>query len=67
MERLVLYIIPLVITAVSSWIAAVRMRRKIRKTLGTDISGAELTSLNIWMKVDEIEQQCELSKPIEPR
>jgi len=36
----------------------VRMRRRIKQTLGVDVkSDLELTSLNTWMRVENIEER----------
>jgi hypothetical protein len=45
-------------TAISAWILGVRMRRRIRRTLGTSVQNeVELTSLNTWMKVEDTEER----------
>jgi len=57
----------LIVTTVSAWITAFQMRRKIKKSLGRNVSDTELVSINTWMKVEEAEQRNEQSKPINPR
>ena len=47
----------LIFAAVSTWIMGIRMRRRIKKALGTEATGAELISLSTWMKVDEAERR----------
>ena len=55
--RLVLIMIVIVATSISIWIQGVRMRRRVKRTLGKDVkSEAELTSLNLWMKVKDAEE-----------
>jgi hypothetical protein len=46
-----------IITIVSAWITGIRMKRKIRKDLGRKATDADLTSIDTWMKVDEVEQR----------
>ena len=51
-------IVIIIVTGISSWIGAVRMRRRIRRAIGKDVqSEAEMTSLNMWMKVKDAEQR----------
>ena len=47
----------IIISFVSAWITGIRMRRKIRKDLGRTATDLDLTSLDTWMKVDEIEER----------
>ena len=54
-------------TTVSSWIVAVRMRRRMKKSLGRKATDLDLVSLNTWMRVDETEQKNRQSQPIHPR
>ncbi len=56
--RLLTLIVVLTVTTVSAWITAYRMRRRIRKALGTKAKNAELTSINTWMKVEEAERRA---------
>ena len=54
----VLYFIVFMIgSSISAWITAIKMKRKIRKTLGRPASDTELTSLNTWMQVEEKERR----------
>ena len=52
---------------VSGWIVTMRVRRRMRKSLGRSASDLELASLKTWMKVEEREQQEKESDPIHPR
>lgn len=54
-------------TTVSGWIVAVRMRRRMKKSLGRKATDLDLVSLNTWMRVDETEQKNKQSQPIHPR
>ncbi len=44
------------VTTVSAWITAFFLRRRIRRALGKQVSDAELTSINLWMKVHDAEK-----------
>ena len=50
-------------TTISAWITALQMRRKIRRDLGRKAGDADLTSIDTWMKVDEVEQEKGRVKP----
>ena len=51
-------LIAILVSAVTSWVLGVRMRRRIKQTLGVDVkSDLELTSLNTWMRVENIEER----------
>lgn len=52
-----------VVNAIRSWIEGLRMRLKIKRDLGRKATQADLTSIETWMKVDEVEQR---KKPEEP-
>ena len=55
-ETLVTLTIVLV-TAISTWILGVRMRRRIKRALGKPVRNeAELTSLSTWLKVADEEE-----------
>jgi hypothetical protein len=56
-SRVIVLAVFLVVTTVSAWITAIRMRRRIRRALGKDVTEAELTSLSTWMNVDEAEER----------
>ena len=51
-----------IITIVSAWITGIRMKRKIRKDLGRKATEEDLTSIDTWMKVDEVEQRKKVKK-----
>ena len=44
--KLLTLIVVLTVTTVSAWITAYRMWRRIRKALGKNTEGGELTSIN---------------------
>ena len=53
-----LYLIGFVIvTTISTWITAFKMKRGIRRALGSEASEGQLTSIATWMKVDEAEER----------
>ena len=60
-------ILIVIVTAVSSWLLAVRMRRRIRRALSKEVSELELTSMNTWMDVSDAEERLDANKPIEPK
>jgi hypothetical protein len=64
--KLLILVVFTIVTTVSAWITALRMRRRIRRSLGRKASDAELISINTWMKVNEAEQRNEETKPINP-
>lgn len=47
----------MIVTTISDWITAARLRRRIRQVFLRDVTELELTSLNLWMKVDEEEEK----------
>jgi hypothetical protein len=55
-----------IIIAVSGWIFATRMRRRIKKDLGRTADDADLASLETWMKVDEVEKKKDPSRAWAP-
>jgi hypothetical protein len=67
MIRLLVLGVFMVGTTVSGWIVAVRMRRRMKKSLGRNATDLDLVSLNTWMRVDETEQKNRQSQPIHPR
>jgi hypothetical protein len=62
--RFIAALVILVVSAVSTWIVGVQMKRKIKKDLGRKATAADLTSIETWMKVDEVEKQKERTKPL---
>ena len=65
-ERIGTLLAIIVITTLSAWITAFRMRRRVRKALGVQATETELTSTGTWMRVNQEEQRIESSKPIIP-
>ena len=55
--RLVYLIVFGTVTTISAWITAFRMRRRMKRALGREVSDQQLTSIATWMKVDEAEEQ----------
>jgi hypothetical protein len=51
---------------VSGWIVTMRVRRRMKKSLGRKATDLELASLKTWMAVKEAEQREEESGPIHP-
>jgi len=63
-----LYILGSVIAlTVSGWIVTIRVRRRMRKSLGRTPSDLELASLKTWMQVEQEEELREATKPLHPR
>ena len=60
-------IIVLLGITISGWIVGIRMRRRMKKSLGRKATDLDLVSLKTWMRVDETEQRDEESRPIHPR
>lgn len=52
-----------VLNTIWAWIEGLRMRLKIKKGLGRRATQTDLTSIDTWMKVDEVEQRNEPDKP----
>jgi len=51
-------LVVIAVTTITSWILGVRMRRRIKRTLGiTPTNEMELTSLKTWMKVENVEEK----------
>ena len=51
-------LIVIAVTAITSWMLGVRMRRRIKKTLGIEVKNEmELTSLKTWMDVETTEEK----------
>lgn len=46
-----------VVGAISAWRVAKRMRQRIQEDTGKQVSEGDLTSIETWMKVDEVEQK----------
>ena len=56
-----------IIIVIWAWIIGIQMRRKIRKDLGRKATKQDLTSIETWMKVDEVEEQNRRNNPLEPK
>ncbi len=50
-------IVVIVFTTISAWIMGIRMRRRARRALAHKVSDRELTSINMWMKVEDAERR----------
>jgi hypothetical protein len=51
-------IVIIIVTAISTWILGLRMRRRIKRALGKDVENEmELDSLSTWMKVEDVEER----------
>lgn len=62
-----LYVVGFAIAlTVSGWIVTVRVRRRMKKSLGRRATDLELASLKTWMRVEEAEQRDKESGPIHP-
>jgi hypothetical protein len=62
-----LYVLSFAIAlTVSGWIVTIRVRRRMKKSLGRKATDLELASLKTWMKVEEAEQREKESGPIHP-
>ena len=59
-------LISTIVETVWAWIAAIRMRMKIKRDLGRKASETDLTSIDTWMKVEEVEQQNKRNSPLKP-
>ena len=47
----------LAIVIVTSWIGTIRLKRRMKKSLGREVSETELTSLNAWIEIAEKEEK----------
>jgi hypothetical protein len=54
---LVYFIMIAMLTVISGWILGVHMRRRIKKDLGAVAYEGDLTSIETWIKVDEVEEK----------
>jgi hypothetical protein len=62
--RIIVLIIVVGSSVISAWVVGLQMRRKIRKDLGRKATEADLSSIETWMKVDEVEERKEQTKPL---
>ena len=54
----IIALIMIAVTAITSWILKVRMRRRIKSSLGVDVRNEmELTSLKTWIDVENSEEK----------
>jgi len=47
----------IVVTSVAAWVTALRMRRRIKRALGSKATQVELSSIATWMKVEQAEER----------
>jgi hypothetical protein len=60
-----LYVLVSIIAgALSTWILGIKMRRKIRRDLGRKATDADLTSLETWMKIEDVKRRNNQNKPL---
>ena len=51
-------LVVIAVTTITAWIRGVRMRRRIKKNLGIQVTNEmELTSLKTWMDVENAEEK----------
>ena len=51
-------LVVIAVTAITSWMLGVRMRWRIKKTLGIEVTNEmQLTSLKTWMDVENVEEK----------
>jgi hypothetical protein len=56
--RVLFTLIVILVMAISTWILGIRMRRRIKRALGTDVQNdVELTSLKTWMNAEDAEER----------
>ena len=55
--KTIVALVVIVFTTISAWIMGIRMRRRARRALGRDVSRGELTSINVWMDVQDAEER----------
>jgi hypothetical protein len=55
--KLLLLFVIFLVTVISSWIIGIQMRGKIKRDLGRRANKRDLTSIETWMKVDEVEEK----------
>jgi len=59
-------LISVIVDSVWAWIAGIGMRLKIKKDFGRKATEADLTSIDTWMKVDDVERRNERNSPLKP-
>ena len=51
-------LVVILVTSVWAWVLKLKMRRRIKRALGTSVdSESELTSLNTWLRVEDAEER----------
>jgi hypothetical protein len=55
--RVLLLVAVIVVTTISGWIVAARLRRRARRAIGRDLTDTELASLRTWMNVEDAEER----------
>jgi hypothetical protein len=65
--KLIIVLSIVIWTTITGWIVAVRMRRRMKKSLGRKPPNFEMVSFNTWMQVDETEKRNDEIKPIHPK
>jgi hypothetical protein len=58
--------VAMIALTISGWVVTMRVRRRMRKSLGRKATDLELASLKTWMRVEETEQREDESRPIHP-
>ena len=56
-----------IVLTISGWIVTIRMRRRMKKSLGRRASSLDLVSFKTWNEVEKAEQEKAESGPIHPR
>jgi len=64
--KLIILIIVVAFSVISTWVVGIQMRRKIKKDLGRKATDSDLTSIDTWMKVEEVEEKNAKDKPLDP-
>ena len=54
---LIYVMIVAIVSIISAWIIGNHMRRRVKKDLGRAADEGDLTSIETWMKVDEVEEK----------
>jgi hypothetical protein len=54
-------------TMIASWIIGIRMRRRIKRDLGREVKEADLSSIDTWIRVDEVEEKKDPSRAWVPQ
>jgi hypothetical protein len=62
----IIALISIILETVWAWIAGFQMRVKIKRDLGRKATEADLSSIETWIKVDEVEQQKERNSSSKP-